>query len=865
MPAEAGSRRRTSSFSLAAEIGLWTLVFFCPLALGGAPEWTLWPFCAVAGASLVLACEGARRQGQGLRVPLLAWAFVLSAALCLLQLVPLPGPLLGALSPEAAELRDFALAPLGLTRARPVSLDPPATWRALALGLGCLAVLLAAAQVSRSRKAQRRLVMAVALSGVLVAAIGVAHLLLGLRALFGAYAFHQAEPPLLTPFGNANHLAAFLLLSGTLALGLATSAERRQEALGWGGCFLLTGTGVLLSFSRGGIFFFAVALLLFGGMLLLTRARGRRGAGPSRAAGAIQVLVASAAVVAVGAYLALERLLGELATADSLEKLRASKLELWPMLAAAASKFSRLGMGRGAFEPAFPRYQTEFAGFTFSHPENGVLQLWSELGLPAAAAVLGLLLAGVYRLARRATPTRVDLAIMAAAVGLGLHNLVDFNLELPACAAALCLALGVLGRPDEAREGLRVPARWALGGAGAALGLALAALALGRHTLADGEARLAAALASGATPGQVRDVALELIDQHPADFLPHAVVARAYAGKGGDARQALAFVNRALYLRPLDGEAHRTAARSLLRLGKRNQALAEYRLAARGEGGTAALAEAVAQARGEEELTRLTPPEPGAVHEVADQLWGQHRGDEAVALLEWATRTLEARDAGRAWIQLATVRTARREFPRALEALEQAERLLPDAAEPVLARVGVLAAQGKPAEAVALLDARVVRQPGNVELSFALAEQEVARKEPRRALAALERASPFVASPGQRGRMMGLQGQAYEAMGRPAKALEAYQSAARLEPGSAGLHYIIARLYEGMSKQGEAAREVREGMRRDSAAGAEAARAWAARLEEEEKRAREGRKVRALSEQERLDLELLQRASSPAP
>src|SRR5262249_35590735 len=103
-----------------------------PLLLGGAPAWALWPTCALAGASLTAASASALTQRHSLRVPLATALPLGVAAICLLQLLPLPPWLLGLLSPRATELRDFALVPMGLEGWRPVTMDAPATWRELA-------------------------------------------------------------------------------------------------------------------------------------------------------------------------------------------------------------------------------------------------------------------------------------------------------------------------------------------------------------------------------------------------------------------------------------------------------------------------------------------------------------------------------------------------------------------------------------------------------------------------------------------------------------------------------------------------------------------------------------------------------------
>src|SRR5690348_6481301 len=101
--------RSTSRYILGAEATLAALVVLCPLALGGAAAWALWPLVLLSGVAAVLAAVGARRQGQSLHVPLVAVPLLGGAVLCAAQLVPLPPAVLGVLSPEAAALREYAL------------------------------------------------------------------------------------------------------------------------------------------------------------------------------------------------------------------------------------------------------------------------------------------------------------------------------------------------------------------------------------------------------------------------------------------------------------------------------------------------------------------------------------------------------------------------------------------------------------------------------------------------------------------------------------------------------------------------------------------------------------------------------------
>ena len=52
----------------------------------------------------------------------------------------------------------------------------------------------------------------------------------------------------------------------------------------------------------------------------------------------VWVLLGAVGAAGIGGYLALDRLLAEASTADSLEKLRASKIDLWPSIASVGSR-----------------------------------------------------------------------------------------------------------------------------------------------------------------------------------------------------------------------------------------------------------------------------------------------------------------------------------------------------------------------------------------------------------------------------------------------------------------------------------------------------------------------------------------------
>ncbi len=855
----APASRRTSRYTLGAEAALAALVVLGPLLLGGAPVWTLWPLVLLSGVAVVLAAVGAQRQGQSLHVPMLAVPLGVGAVLCLAQLVPLPEGALRVLSPEAAALREYALVPLGLEGARPVSLDPTATWRELAKHVAYLLAFVAAVHVCRSVRSRRRLLSTVAFTGAGVAGVGLLHELLGLPRLFGVWAFTHAKPPLVTPFGNPNHLAGFLGLATTVAVGLALTSERRPRVAAYAGAALLGGAGVLLSLSRGGIAFFVFGQLALA-LAVLGRRRGRREGAPSGLGRGAAVLLGLLAVLAVGGSLGAEKLSVELANADSVEELRRSKVDLWPMMAEAARAFPVLGMGRGAFEAAFPRYQTALPIHTFTHPENAVLQLAAEFGVPGLM-LLAVALWGFARLLRREGLGALEWAALAGVAALALHNLFDFSLELSACVVATLVVLAAVAWPEEgASSGPRGLRPLVALGAGVGLtALGLVALVPGRHTLVEAEADLVELVSRGAPLPEVRAEGLALIDRHPADYALYGLVGQAYAAGGkGSAGEALAFVNRALYLRPLDSASHRTAARALLALGRRGQGFLEYRLAHEAGDAEVLEGEALPRARTQEELRALTPEDVAVAVRLAGVLGAQPaRREEALMYLAGARERFgDGPEVAGLWEVEARLRLARKEPALAEAACAEVEKRAPEALTTYLLRADVLRAAGRAEEALQSLERLVARFPGNVDLAFALAGQLLDAGLPRRSREVLQQVGPFLTDFRQRARLLGMEGASYEREGLLSKALERYQSAARLAP-SPGAHFTVARLYESLRRPEAAARAVREGLKLLPAQSRKDAEAWVARLESQEKQRLESRRQRLADDPEAQELELL--------
>ena len=472
--------------SRAALFVLVALVVLSPWPFGSAHPVTVWLIslaCLLtAGAAALL---GIRRR-ESLEMPRpAAWLcglFVLG----LVQLLPLPQGLLAFLAPGSASVwypdEEAAAAVLG-AGPRPVSIWPEATRRAIAFGLAVTSLAVAAVPALRERRHLVRSAAVVVASGVAVAAYG-----LVARLVFGDRLYGMLAVPTITPFGpfvSKNHFAGYVemaaLLSVGLAVGLADEARRAAGPLGWiggrhasrvvlaAGAAATMALGVLVSLSRGGAVSLGAGVLAF--VWLRWWSAGRTS---DRAIGRIVIPVAVVAA-GIGVLLAIppearERLrsIGD-GVRDSSTAFRGI---VWADSLRLFATSPAVGHGLGTFADALPRLKRGAGDVVVEHAESDYLELAAEGGLAGVGLVLAagtLFLLGAHASVEGASRLRRGLSHGAtgAAVALGVHSVVDFNLRIPSNALLFSfVAAAALASRPPVRSPRRATVLAALGVAG---------------------------------------------------------------------------------------------------------------------------------------------------------------------------------------------------------------------------------------------------------------------------------------------------------------------------------------------------------------------------------------------------------------
>ncbi len=616
--------RRPGPLTTATAGLLVALVIAAPFALGG----TRWAVqVALAGVALVctlLLGVGRRRDGLVFPWPLwVPWGLV---AVGLLQLTPLPMGLVATLSPTAAELWGRLADPPTWAC---LSLDPPATWIAVAHQAAFAAVLTVAMQVGSTRRPW--VVNALMLGGLLVALSGALHFALQAPHIFWLFPAqdHTTMAGFFGPFVNNNTLAGYLCLTGHIALGVVAGEKSDGRARFALAAALLSLLGALASGSRGGQAAVAGGAGIF---LALAYARGGHRGDPQRqrarkiASGAFGFLM----VGLVGAVL----FMPDWVAFDPTHPDSDGKLAAWPGALDHVRAFWATGSGRGSFEFVHPLFQSVEGRGTVTHPENIILQLASEWGVPLAALTLAAAVATWWltlRAPRRATEPG-QWGLVAGLAAASLQQLFDFGFEAAGLSLPIAAALGIAlaqARPKGPGNRRRPAYAWAL----VAVSLALlgtlavrAPWALAHH--ADHDARAVR------TTEAWRPQAQAATERHPADALIALNAAARAAQTGAPLNETLGWLNRALGLAPRDPRPHLLTARALAGAGRLGQAATEYRLAAeKAPWRWLPLAkEIAARLKTPGQLYRALPRRENALRPIANTLLAGGHADRARAL-----------------------------------------------------------------------------------------------------------------------------------------------------------------------------------------------------------------------------------------
>ncbi|MCP4199326.1 MAG: hypothetical protein GY762_19450 [Proteobacteria bacterium] len=552
------------------------------LLFGAVHEGVLAGYLVLAAALLVAVTVDRRFDMPRLDVP--STIFIVLILFTALQLIPFPAVVVNLLSPSTYDIRARALEPLGqgLPGFMPLTLDVPLTLVELSKLILYLAVYWSCTLWIRKFGPGYVLNLIVA-TGVACAVIFLAHKALLFDKVYGIYTpIHGriSVERLSAPLINENHLAGLLGMCSAVAIGLALDIRERTRRILSIGIAALVGGSLALTLSRGGI----AAFIGGQGVFILLRILARSRSNEKTLRRLAWLPVGLAVSVGLGLFVAQDAIIGEFLGGD------VKKLDLAVEGLPLIGRFWVTGVGRGAFWVGFPLVSELAARTTFSHAENGIIQLLADYGIFVGSfAIVGMgVVIGEFL---KRPPTRVtQTAVLAALVAFGLHNLVDFNMEIPGVAviAVALLAVLICSRRFRITRLVNRPlSRPVLGAlATAALVMSLfVGLFAAEYNVDKEERDYLEALTRGDEEPFSKEKLAQVLKRHPADwYIPFLVGVRTFH-QGSE--NPLPWLTRALDINAYSASTHLYIGRVLLRADELDQAMREFRLAVRFHSGFA--------------------------------------------------------------------------------------------------------------------------------------------------------------------------------------------------------------------------------------------------------------------------------------
>lgn len=415
---------------------------------------------------LFLAMLDWRRHGapNGSKRPALRfyiWLGLVWLSYHLVQIVPMPPPLVAYLNPDSQDAYD--LAEFGASAViHSLSVDRYESLGALIQSASYLAVF-AMAFIWGTSVRRALLILRV----LLVIGLGeVCYGVLSEVMADGQYSLGAVNKNYLALEGtyvNPNHLAGFLELAIGSCLGLLVFEVHRHprdegllrplhsRAFLWTSLVVLI-AGLLLTASRGGIIAMIVCslVLVFPPML-----RGRLIPALTR-----KSLVGGLVVSILIGLLAFNGLAEKLATKAN----EVGRLDVWQSSITTLANYPLFGSGAGTFAVAAQPYKPRELGETrLGHAHNDYLEFLVEYGLLGGGILLVMLLklirslGTVYKFDASRGGSTVLWGASIGVVSILLHGVVDFNLQIPANALWFCTLAAVIIAQASRAEGGVVP------------------------------------------------------------------------------------------------------------------------------------------------------------------------------------------------------------------------------------------------------------------------------------------------------------------------------------------------------------------------------------------------------------------------
>jgi hypothetical protein len=402
-------------------------------------------------------------------------ALVLSVAAIVLQLVPLPQPVLRAIDPHALGVRAslWLMVPPADADGRvfPISINPPDTIAALGIVVCAVLFFWTCRQICEAGGAGR-MIRAIAVIGLVASIAAIVQRSQSHDLLYGIWRPIDPGARPYGPFVNRNHFATWVVMACPLVFGYVLArapnhppahlmTQRMAAALKQLGSMRIwlvasvsvMALAVLISASRSGLIGLMSATVI---SLLLRRGNGEPATRRWTIVQGVLLVVVALSFANFDALL--ERFDQTLIPSDA----GRGRTAIWSDAGRVIRSFALTGSGAGTFGRAVAVYQTAEPGYSIGNAHNHYLQLAAEggllIGAPAALGLCAFLALGARRLREDASGDYLVRAGAAAGITAVLvQSFWETGLRMPANAMLLAVLAAIATSSVDARTARHKP------------------------------------------------------------------------------------------------------------------------------------------------------------------------------------------------------------------------------------------------------------------------------------------------------------------------------------------------------------------------------------------------------------------------
>jgi O-antigen ligase len=429
-------------FNIIIEWGIIFLIVFTPLAFGTVHVWAYTVMeLTVLFLLLVwlLKLIYVNRSFPGFRLSFvktpLNLPFCLFFLLVLFQMVPLSPSMIEHISHNTHDLYIQTVPGYGMQEAglnasdkispnRPLSIYSHATRNELLKVFAYAAVFFLIINNIKTRDQIKRLVLAIVITGTIVAFLGILQMLSGTNKIYWFWLSKYKIGNYFGPYVNPNHFAGYMGMVIPLSIIFL---------------IVIMGLSLIFSLSRGGILCFLFSMVFFFTILGIKKSQRKK-----RKIGAVILGLIFAMLIWIG----IDPVLKELSTLADIRFASNSRTIISKDTLNIARDFPFFGVGLGNFQHIYSKYTT-LKTWGYTHAHNDYMEMLADTGWPGAilffGGILFLLMKTLMLWNRRRDPfvTGITIGGVTGAVFILLQNMVTFNFHIPANAMLFFIILGI--------------------------------------------------------------------------------------------------------------------------------------------------------------------------------------------------------------------------------------------------------------------------------------------------------------------------------------------------------------------------------------------------------------------------------------